>query len=352
MEIEYEDYKTSKNSWHTFLNTTQQFRQLKYRSLDLILTDKYAKKYVEKEEFRNQIDSLISNKKKQLNFIIQQDHKIILQDSHKSYFNDCHFLQLKFRKVNLNHNNSSFFDNIEVLSLYGCKGIQELTNLPILKILDVNELPDLETISNLPSLQQLYIIDCKRFASVTDVPQLTLIAMDNDFLYPINQIKHYIIHSKVNNLLPNPENYVSLICFHHITINFPSLLHLKELHLNCIPSINKIEHLLNVEILHIYQCNQFNEIDFSTLLKLKKLFIVECNALRTMIVKGCSLIHSIQMIRNPLLTLIDLQTNVSSLSIQTYSLARRVTVRQHIKFPCQRIHTSGKVFFQFSKEDS
>ncbi len=351
MEIEYEDYKTpSKNSWHTFLNTTQQLRQLKYKSLDIILTDKYVKKYVETEEFRNQIHSLISNKKKQLNFIIQHDHRKILQDNNNyNYFNDCHFLQLKFRNINLNYNN--FFYNIEILSLFGCKGIKELTNFPILKILDVNELSDLETISNLSSLQQLYIIDCKRFASVTNVPQLTLIAMDKDFLYPINQIKHLVIHSKMNKLLPYPENYVSLICFHSIIMNFPSLLHLKELHLNSIPSLHKIEHLLNVEILHIYQCNQLYEIDFSTLLKLKKLFIVECNALRTMIVNCSSSINSIQMIRNPLLTLVDLQTKVGSLSIQTYSLSLQITVRQHIKYPCQRIHTSGKVFFQFSQED-
>lgn len=147
------------------MNTTRQFQNLKKKSIYLKLIDNYAREYLKSKSFRDRIDGIVEHRHKQLGFVLDD-----LPDL--PFFDGCNQVSLSAMKITvdfslllevkiINISDSNSFraiynlQNIEILTLSICLGVESIGKCPRLEVLEVSLCDKLESLFDLPALKVL-----------------------------------------------------------------------------------------------------------------------------------------------------------------------------------------------------
>ncbi len=152
-------------AWRNLMNTTKQAKELKKKTIYLVLKDDFALRYMNDEIFRARVDGLVYNRRNQLQikFRSTQAPFIIRNGS----WDGCNKIRLSDFKSAVD---LSTLQNVRILSLHNCQGNGTIYNMSKIEALDLSNCNAIESISNCPRLTRLNVYHC---ATIRDISSLT-----------------------------------------------------------------------------------------------------------------------------------------------------------------------------------
>ena len=213
----------SNDDWNALINSSQNFKTVKYYSRHIILNRHFSNVYLISPEFKKMIDSKLGNISWQLS--LNLDNYIIPDMD--------------------NYNNSSTLSSYVMLYSLSIRysNINELSTLKYLKKLDLTGCHEITDLSPLKFIEEINLSHC---TAITD-------------LLPIKNVKKIILnHCQVSDL--------------------SVLIQIKYIYITNCNNITNVTSLKNVNTVHLIMCNNITTV--KELNKVENLLIIECNNIK------------------------------------------------------------------------
>lgn len=306
-------------TWRNLMNTTKRVRELKRKTVHILLKGIYALYYMIDEVFRQRVDGLLHNPLNQLHISFSEDGRKAFKLRNTS-FDGCYKLRLQ----NVLFSDFPGLSHIRILQLHRCKIYEKILHVKNIETLELNGCHTIEAIgdcsrltqlfvrgsslrdiSNLTNLTTLYVRHCPSLV----IPEKTLQSVqflwlgDNESIFPSHNINCFKRLKHLNIM----DKYV-------VEDNIWKLDNLLSLSINYCSNINVTRFPKNIHTLKFWCMTHFLPIDFSQMANLSRLEFFKVGMFQQVI----NLPHTLRSlcIRNCLdLTDIYLNSPVSELII-------------------------------------
>ncbi len=274
-------------TWRNLMNTTKRVRELKRKTVHILLKGISALYYMIDEVFRQRVDGLLHNPRNQLHISFSEDGRKAFKLRNAS-FDGCYKLRLQnvlfsdfpglshIRILQLHrcktYEKILHVNNIETLVLSGCHTIEAIGDCSRLTQLFVRS-SSLRDISNLTNLTTLYVRHCPSLV----IPEKTLQSVqflwlgDNERIFPshnincLKRLKHLNIMDKyvVEDDIWQVDNLLSLSFTYCNNINvtrFPKNIH--TLKFWCMTNFLPIDlsQMTNLSRLEFFKIGMFQQV--------------------------------------------------------------------------------------------